>query len=70
MFLLHSIQKWHTAARVWEAREAQPEELLAAISKLTARSEDSSATNVDVERLYTCDNTVRALRSPVSVAAY
>ena len=40
----------HTAARVWEAREAQPEELLAVILMLTARSEATAAT-IDVERL-------------------
>ena len=41
----------HTAMRVREAREAQPEELLAAILMLTIRSEVTAAT-VDVERLH------------------
>ena len=40
----------HTAARVGEAREAQPEELLAAILMLTARSEAIAAA-VDLEGL-------------------
>ena len=41
----------HTATRVREAREAQPEELLAAILMLTIRSE-ATATAVDDERLH------------------
>ena len=40
----------HTVVQVWEARVAQPEELLAAIPMLTARSEATSTT-VDVEKL-------------------
>ena len=45
----------HIAARVGEARETQPEELLAAILMPKARSEATSIA-IDIERLHAIDS--------------
>ena len=58
--------KQHTAARVQKVREAQPEELLAAIFMLTARSEAPATAAIDVEN----HRTVRASQSLVTADTY